>query len=200
MRTLDLEKRLIGSRVGGVVKADVHSSSWVVKMVINVEVHSGITPAPSVILMRELDGYQSNEQIDQIPWRVCSERHLGIAQGSAVTAYTVPPPPYQEVDSGKSWRTLGNRTHRSPLIESTLDKARTIEQILTEIVYCFPDRFIAHPATAAWPLIGRTCMFKCSADRVKFLFCCSELHQYLVCLGAFHSICRSGLVCSMVTG
>ncbi|KAI9782192.1 MAG: hypothetical protein M1839_005306 [Geoglossum umbratile] len=69
-----------------------------VETAINVEVHSGVTPAPGVTVMEELDGHHSNEQTVLVPWRVGSERHLGIAQGSPMTVNNVPPPPYQDIN------------------------------------------------------------------------------------------------------
>jgi hypothetical protein len=61
---------------------------------ISVEVHSGITPTPGGMVMDDLYGNQSNEQAVLVPWRVGSERHLGIRRGSAVAVDDVSPPPY----------------------------------------------------------------------------------------------------------
>lgn len=64
---------------------------YVVKTAINVEVHSGTTPAFGVMAVEELDGHYCNEQTISIPWRVGSERHLGITRGST---NNTPPPLY----------------------------------------------------------------------------------------------------------
>lgn len=46
------------------------------------------------MVMDELYGNQSNEQAVLVPWRVGSERHLGITRGSTVPVNDFPPPPY----------------------------------------------------------------------------------------------------------
>lgn len=68
-----------------------------VKTAIDVEVHSGVTPTPGVMAVEAFEGYDSNEQTAFVPWRIGSERHLGITRGSAMTVNDVPPP-YSEIN------------------------------------------------------------------------------------------------------
>jgi hypothetical protein len=64
------------------------------KTTLNVELHSGIEqqPRPSEIMTPTEES--SEEQVNFVPWRIGSDRHLGILGRRDSRTDNAPPPPY----------------------------------------------------------------------------------------------------------
>ncbi|CZR61646.1 uncharacterized protein PAC_11543 [Phialocephala subalpina] len=65
-----------------------------IKTTINIDIHSGMKPAPNLTDGGEWEQAMDSEQLPFIPWRLGSERHLGILGRSSSMSRRTPPPVY----------------------------------------------------------------------------------------------------------
>jgi hypothetical protein len=75
------------ARIGSAI---IISTSQTIKTTVNVGVHIGIKPASDG--SGEEDDDENSTEITFVPWRVGSERHLGIQRSSG--SISTPPPAY----------------------------------------------------------------------------------------------------------
>lgn len=64
------------------------------KTMINVELHSGIARHPHRDALLTPEEEESEEQFTFVPWRIGSDRHLGILGRRDSRTDNAPPPPY----------------------------------------------------------------------------------------------------------